>query len=211
MLRVLQSAMVTSATSATFSTGTFSAVLVTSVGAPTAALTETIELPAGIVFVDIGNGTATLSGTPAPGSGGAHALTFAAINGVGTPGTQSFTLNINDAGRFTSADTASLTAGSQGSVTITTESFPVATAITIGGDALPSGVTFTDHRDGTATLDGMPALGTEGHYAITFTFDNGVDEPVTQSFTLTVDEASDITTTTLTRAIALFAGIVFVA
>jgi len=211
MLRVLQSAVVTSATSATFSTGTFSAVLVTSVGAPTAALTETIELPAGIVFVDIGNGTATLSGTPAPGSGGAHALTFAAINGVGTPGTQSFTLNINDAGRFTSADTASLTAGSQGSVTITTESFPVATAITIGGDALPSGVTFTDHRDGTATLDGMPALGTEGHYAITFTFDNGVDEPVTQSFTLTVDEASDITTTTLTRAIALFAGIVFVA
>ena len=40
------------------------------------------------------NGTATLSGTPAAGTGGTYPLTFTAVNGVGSPATQSFTLTV---------------------------------------------------------------------------------------------------------------------
>jgi hypothetical protein len=55
-------------------------------------------LPNGVTFHDNGNGTATLSGTPASGSGGSFTLTLTANNGVGTAATQSFTLVVNSGG-----------------------------------------------------------------------------------------------------------------
>ncbi len=77
-------------------------------GVPTPALTMTGTPVAGVTFVDNGNGTGTLSGTPAAGTGGTHSFTVTTINGVGTPGTQSFTLTVNDAGSFTSANNTSV-------------------------------------------------------------------------------------------------------
>ncbi|HEY1830284.1 MAG TPA: putative Ig domain-containing protein [Acidimicrobiales bacterium] len=56
--------------------------------------------------------------------------------------------------------------------------------------ALPSGVTFTDNGDGTATLGGTPAAGTVGSYPITVTAANGSLPNATASFTLTVDQAA---------------------
>ena len=47
--------------------------------------------PAGVTFVDNGNGTATLSGTPAAGTGGVYSITITAANGVSPDATQSFT------------------------------------------------------------------------------------------------------------------------
>ncbi len=64
----------------------------TSTGAPTPSLKEIGALPGGVTFNDNGNGTATLSGTPASGSGGSYPLAFTASNGVGTPANQGFTL-----------------------------------------------------------------------------------------------------------------------
>ena len=46
-----------------------------------------------------------------------------------------------------------------------------------GGLALPSGVTFVDHGDGTGTLSGTPGAGTVGTYALTFTATTGFPEP----------------------------------
>ena len=51
---------------------------------------------------------------------------------------------------------------------------------------LPTGVTFTDNGNGTATLAGTPAAGTAGTYPITITAANGVGSNATQTFTLTV-------------------------
>ncbi|HEX3795579.1 MAG TPA: putative Ig domain-containing protein [Acidimicrobiales bacterium] len=56
--------------------------------------------------------------------------------------------------------------------------------------ALPSGVTFTDNGDGTATLAGTPAAGSTGTYAITVTAANGSLPNASTSFTLTVDQAA---------------------
>ena len=48
------------------------------------ALSVAGTLPAGVTFVDNGNGTGTLSGTPAAGTGGTYPLTFTATNSVGS-------------------------------------------------------------------------------------------------------------------------------
>ena len=59
---------ITSAASATFTPGIAGTFTVTATGTPVVTLTETGALPAGVTFVDNGDGTATLSGAPAPGT-----------------------------------------------------------------------------------------------------------------------------------------------
>src|ERR1019366_5882309 len=56
---------ITSPNAATFNLGERSAFTVTTTGDPTPSITETAILPDGLGFVDNGDGTATLSGTPA--------------------------------------------------------------------------------------------------------------------------------------------------
>lgn len=53
-------------------------------------------LPAGITFKDNSDGTATLAGTPGPGSEGSYPFTITASNGVAPAATQSFTLVVTD-------------------------------------------------------------------------------------------------------------------
>jgi hypothetical protein len=53
-------------------------------GYPVASLTETGNLPGGVTFTDNGNGTATLAGTPMPGSGGTYSLALTATSTIGT-------------------------------------------------------------------------------------------------------------------------------
>ncbi len=74
----------------------------TSVGNPAAGLSETGALPGGVTLADNGDGTATLSGTPAAGTGGAYPITITATNGVGPDATQAFTLTVDQAPAITS-------------------------------------------------------------------------------------------------------------
>src|SRR6185369_8542174 len=67
-------------------------------------------------------------------------------------------------------------------------------ALTKSG-ALPASVTFVDNGNGTATLSGVPALGTVNSYPITITANNGVSPNATQSFTLTVQKGNQATLT----------------
>src|SRR4029077_8185315 len=55
-------------------------------------------LPSGVTFKDNGNGTGTLSGTPASGTAGINALTFRASNGAGAAASQNFTLTVGSGG-----------------------------------------------------------------------------------------------------------------
>ena len=190
-LTVDQAPAITSADATTFNTGTAGTFTVTTTGFPTSALSETGALPTGVTFVDNGDGTATLAGTPAAGSGGTYALTITATNGVTPDATQSFTLTVDQAPAITSADATTFTAGTAGTFTVTTSGVPNPALSETG--ALPTGVTFVDDGDGTATLAGTPAAGTGGTYALTITATNGVTPDATQSFTLTVDQAPAIT------------------
>ena len=191
-LTVNQAPAITSASSATMAQGTPGTFTVTSSGFPAAALVLTGALPAGVTFTSNGDGTATLAGTPAAGSGGAYPLSFNASNGVGAPAVQSFTLNVSAPPAFTSATSTTFVVGSAGSFSVTTTGGPTAAAITRTG-TLPGGVTFTDNGNGTATIAGTPSAGTGGSYQLTLTATNGVGSPAQQSFTLTVNQAPAIT------------------
>jgi hypothetical protein len=273
---VNQAPSITSADSTTFTVGTAGTFTVTTSGYPTPAITGPVTLPSGVTFIDNGNGTATLSGTPANGTQDSYPFIITASNGVGTNATQSFTLDISDPvsvsnpGAQTStvgtavslqvngsdAESLSLTYSATGlppglsissasglisgtptgpsgpySVTVTASdgnasasamfnwqvdlptqapsitspgstSFVLGTAgsfaVTATGDPsgssmdisesgkLPSGVSFTNNDNGTATISGRPKTGTKGTYPLTITASNGVSPNATQSFTLYV-------------------------
>jgi hypothetical protein len=184
-LSINQTPAITSANSATFTVGTAASFTATATGTPTPSFTETGALPGGVTFVNNGNGTGTLSGTPALGTGGTYSLTITAGNGVGSPVNQSFTLTVNQAPAITSAGSTTFTVGAPGSFTVTTTGSPAPSLTETG--ALPSGVTFVNNGNGTATFSGTPATATAGSYSLTITASNGVGTAANQTFTLTVN------------------------
>jgi hypothetical protein len=182
---------ITSASSATFTEGSSGSFTVTTSGNPTPSLSETGPLPSGVTFVDNGNGTATLAGIPAAGTNGSYPITIGASNGVSPNASQSFSLTVDAAPAITSAASTTFTQGSAGTFTVTSTGNPTAAFAESG--VLPSGVTFADNGDGTATLSGTPGAGSGGTYPITITASNGVSPAASQLFTLTVDAPPTIT------------------
>jgi hypothetical protein len=189
---VQQAPAITSGNAVNFTVGAPGSFSVQTTGSPAASITESGALPSGVSFTDNGDGTATLAGTPASGTSGSYPLTITAANGVSPAATQSFTVTVNPATpappAINSGGSAAFTVGAQGSFPVLTTGNPTA-SITESG-ALPSGVSFTDNGDGTATLAGTPASGTSGSYRLTITAANGVSPAATQSFTLTVSPAT---------------------
>jgi hypothetical protein len=195
-LVVNQQPAITSATSVSDAIGSPLDFRVTTSGYPVAALSESGTLPTGVTFTDNGNGTATLAGTPGAGTGGSYPLTLTASNGVGTAASQSFTLSVDRSPVITSVASTAFQVGHAGTFTVTTTGFP-APALAESGP-LPTGVSFTDNGNGTATLAGTPGSGTEGSYPITITASNGVSPAGTQSFHLVVGDQPAITSATST-------------
>ncbi len=182
---------ITSDVYTTFNVGTAGDFPVTTTGFPTPTLSESGTLPSGVTFTDNGDGTAALAGTPATGAGGVYDVTLTATNGVGSDATQNFAVDVEEASSIFSAASTTFTAGQSGTFTVETAGYPTA-AIALASGSLPSGVTFGDNGDGTATLAGTPAAGTGGAYNLNLTATNGLGSG-SQSFGLTVDEAPAIT------------------
>jgi murein DD-endopeptidase MepM/ murein hydrolase activator NlpD len=172
---------ITSGASATFAVGSAGSFPVTATGFPAAALSEAGGLPNGVTFVDNGDGTATLSGTPAAGTGGTYTLTVTAGNTVLPDAVQPFTLTVNERPAITSGASATFAVGSAGSFPVTATGFPAPTfAVTAG--TLPGGVTLDPI---TGLLAGTPTE--SGTFTPTITAANGVLPNATQTFTLTVN------------------------
>ena len=152
-------------------------------GYPIAAISESGALAKGLTFTDHHNGTATISGTPAFGSGGRYFPTLKAANSSGSV-TQALTLTVDQAPAFTSPASAVATVGHSFTFVVQTNGYPIA-AISESG-ALAKGLTFTDHHNGTATISGTPAFGSGGRYFPTLKAANSSGS-VTQALTLTVD------------------------
>ena len=187
---------ITSANSAASNVGAAFSTTVTTTGEPDPALTETGALPTGVTFVDNGNGTATISGTPAAGTGGSYPITITATNANGTT-TQVFTLTNAQAPTITSASAAAFTTGVAGTYTVTTTGYPAAT-ITESG-TLPTGLTFTAGTTGTATIAGTPASGTAGTYPVTVSATNSSGSTAALALTITVTTSG---APTITSAVA---------
>jgi predicted outer membrane repeat protein len=101
--------------------------------------------------------------------------------------TVSVTIDIGAPPAITSSNNATFTLGAAGTFNVTTSGSPTPSIIQSG--ALPSGVSFHDNGNGTGTLSGTPTqAGTFN--TITFTASNGFLPNATQTFTLTVSQAS---------------------
>jgi len=179
----------TSTDHATVTTGQGVSLSIDGAGYPAPALTTTSTLPAGLTFTAGPAGHATITGTPGPQSGGTYSIVLSASNGVGAAVTQTFTLTVQQPSAITSAATASLSTGAVADVEITATGYPLP-AIT-ATSALPSGLTLTDHGDGTATLTGTPTV--SGVRTVTISANNQVGAPATQTLTLTIADAPIIT------------------
>lgn len=204
-LRVEEAPAITSAAATTFRVGQAGTFQVTTRGFPAPDLMLGGALPAGVTFTDHDNGQATLAGTPAAGSGGSYTLTISASNGVGGTATQTFALTVEAGPAFSSPDAVTFTVGTVGSFDVTTTGEPPVTSITRTG-ALPSGLTYLDNGDGTATLSGTATSGTGGTYPQTLTASNGVGTPATQVLTITVQQAPEITSAAAAAFVAGSAG-----
>ena len=91
---------------------------------------------------------------------------------------------------LTSVNHATFTVGTAASFTVTTSgSFTPLVQI---ASALPTGLTFHDNGDGTATIAGTPAVTTGGAYDLRINSSDGVTEAA-QTFALTINEAASIT------------------
>ena len=121
-------------------------------GQPTPSIITSSPLPAGVQLADNRNGTATLSGTPGPGTGGVYPAVITASNGVGAPATGTITLTVDQIPVITSVPGAAATAGiPMVPFTVTVTGYPTARIRAVG---LPEGLTLVDHGNGTATIDG---------------------------------------------------------
>ena len=86
---------ITSEDATTFVEGSAGSFTVTANGRPVPSLSAAGPLPAGVTFIDNGDGTATIAGTPAAGTHGDYDITVTAANGVGVDATQAFALQVN--------------------------------------------------------------------------------------------------------------------
>ena len=177
----------------TFKLGQPSAFTVMTAGDPTPSIKETAFLPDGINFVDNGDGTATLSGTPKSlDATGHYNLIITASNGASPDANQFFTLTLDGATgagsqrpKFTSKiNSFTFHTGQADAFTITATGSPTPVLSVVG--ILPGGLNFQDNHDGTASLFGQPAAGAGGKYKVTVVASDGSGHNVRQTLMLDV-------------------------
>lgn len=186
---------VTGPATATFVVGTSSSSgTFTATGYPTPTLTAT-GLPAGLSLTSTGSGQAQITGSAAVGTGGVYTVTITAANGVGSNATTTVQLTVNEAAGIIGSSLVRFVAGTAGSTVYATHGYPTPSLSESG--TLPSGITFVDNGDGTATLAGTAPTSAVGSYTLTITAHNGIGSDATSQVTLQIVPPLSITTTSL--------------
>lgn len=131
----------------------------------------------------------------APLSGGAWIMQMAAFRGAGSG-------VVGTSPTITSGNSTTFTAGTAGSFTVTATGTPTPSLTESG--SLPSGITFHDNGNGSATLSGAASVA--GTFPITFTATNGIGSPATQNFTLMVESSGAGLSVTPQSSVLTFTG-----
>ncbi|MEM7220843.1 MAG: cadherin domain-containing protein [Pseudomonadota bacterium] len=158
-----------------------------------------ITLPAWLTLVDNGNGTATLSGTPTNAEVGGHSVDIQISDGSLTAN-QAFTLtvvNVNDDPVFTSSNSFAIAENQTavGTITSTDVDGGAPQYTLVGSD--DDGLFSIDINTGALTFNAAPDFeapaddDTDNDYEITVQVDDGAGGTVTQSLTVTVQDAND--------------------
>ncbi len=173
-----------SAAASTFKVGTNKIFSIRTSGYPAATVTETGQLPDGLVFSPLANGRATISGIAQPGTGGVYDVSLMATSPTGTA-TQPVVLTVDERPTITSAASTTFIHGTQNSITVeTSHAYPAVTNIEQTG-TLPAGVTFTYLGNGTGVLAGQPTAARIAPYYLHFVAISPIAKAA-QTFTLTV-------------------------
>ena len=190
-------------TSATEDTGY--AYVMTATDPESQAITITgTTIPSWTTLVDLGTGTAVLSGTPENGDVGTHAVVLTATDASSTTTTQTFTItvaNSNDAPTLAST------------ISDVTNAEDVAYSLSVSGlctdvdasdtmDYTISGAPSTITISGT-TISGTPVNADVGTHTITVTCTDGAGATASDAYVLTVtnvNDAPDFTSTAATAA-----------
>ena len=167
-VKIAQAPAFTSGTSATFIVGSLGAFTFAATGTPAPTFSIAPALPGGLL---LDSATGVMSGKPVAGTGGVHALTVTATNGVSPSATQSFTLTINDLRATTStALMSSLNPSAVG------QSITFTAAVT--GQSPTGTVTFTDGGN----LIGSPIALSGSSASITTSSLIGGSHPIVASY-----------------------------
>jgi hypothetical protein len=180
-------------------TATFTAA---AIGFPPPSVQWQVSTDGGGTFADIPGATsATFSFTVAQADDqNQYQAVF--TNPAGADTSASAILTVVQPPVITSDDSVTFTVGIPGSHTVTATGIPTPTLALTSG-TLPDGVTFDPT---TGVMEGTPAVGTGGTYALQFTATNDVDPDAVQDFTLTVNEAPAFTSDDATSFPAGSAG-----
>ncbi|MCW4385156.1 Ig domain-containing protein [Salinibacterium sp. SYSU T00001] len=179
---------VTSAPSATFAAGEPGSASISTAGFPAPGLSVEGTLPDGVTFVDNGDGTATLQGTAAAGTGGTHEFSIVASNALGES-RQEFTLTVTEAPVITTGGTGPvrLQVDGSGSLSLAGAGFPAPVFSLVGG-GLPAGMSLSSEGH----LEGAPLPGSGGVYTMTVEATNAFGTQ-TLSVELMVNEDASFT------------------
>jgi hypothetical protein len=188
---------ITSANAVTFKRGLFGLFMVRTSGDPTPSIHETAILPGGIKFVDNGDGTGTIWGTPRTSDAtGVYRLILSASNGTKPDANQFFGLTIAGGGqptgtaaKISSGGKFTFKSGVAATFEVRTTGHPAAKLSVTG--KLPTGVRFQDNGDGSGSFFGS-AKGAVGMYEVVLHASNGVGKPVTQEISITVSGVAPI-------------------
>ena len=196
---------------------TFNLDIFTPENLPDVTMSTSGTLPAGVVFIDIGDGSSTIQGmTNVDGSeDGVYTITVTAHDGIEPDVSKTVVLTIeppSDPG-ITSPPSVTVAAGQPFSFTVTSSGapIPVLAAQGIGGGLccglppppFPDGVSFIDNEDGTGTISGTAQ--TPGTYnSQLVAMSTGPNIPgFVQPFTLNVVQATQPSFTSAATATAL--------
>lgn len=138
--------------------GTYGEVIYTSDGYPTASITKVGGLPAGLNYVDNGNGSAKISGTPTVGSIGTYNLTITSSNNVAPDSVIHLTLDIVPELAITATNLANAQYKTTYSTTIATIGGLPPYSYSLVSGSLPAGLTL--NSNGTVTGSPTGPLGT---------------------------------------------------
>jgi hypothetical protein len=194
----------TTPNSATFTVGTNGSY---TVSATEGTISLADSLPPGLQFSPNGN-RATISGTPATGTGGQYKLSFTTNAGTLGTASQDLLLNVNEAPKITSAATATMFVGRPGMFAVTAAGFPGVSNHMLPANPqaptdpwqLASGMYFTvtglpqtlqasnlnpqGFAGPTLTIQGTPAVA--GTYPVQITVQNGVGQAAQQTLILNI-------------------------
>jgi hypothetical protein len=133
-------------------------------GSGTTTWKATGALPHGVTFKPSTGGVATLSGTPAAGTGGTYYPTFTATDHDGSLA-QPFTLRVTQKPAISTASMWTITEGTPARDVVTATGFPTPT-VSLSG-ALPAGMSAASESNGTLVITGTPQPGTVGTHKVT--------------------------------------------